>query len=65
MKFANLRDQSLKAFHESIRRQVGADKLSEHRYRLMGDSAKLYAEELETEMERRRISFTPIEWPVH
>jgi hypothetical protein len=33
------------------------------RYRLAGDGVKQYADKLREEMERRRLSFTPIDWP--
>jgi hypothetical protein len=61
MNFANAKDQSLLAFYESVRRQVEADKSA--RCRLVGDTAREYAERLLEEMVRRRLSFTPIEWP--
>ena len=31
--------------------------------RLAGNAMKRYADQLKDEMNRRRISFTPIEWP--
>ncbi len=63
MKFENLKDESLIAYYESVRRQVDADYKLRTRYRLIGDNVKRYAEELRAEMERRELRFTPIEWP--
>jgi hypothetical protein len=55
------RDESLLIFYESVRRQVDADRYE--RYRFTGKSVKEYAERLREEMNRRRLRFTPIEWP--
>jgi hypothetical protein len=61
--FARSKDESLLHFYESIRRQVEIDRLSGGRYRFVGDSAQRYADRLRGEMERRRLRFTPIDWP--
>jgi hypothetical protein len=58
-----LSDESVLRFYENIRQQVAADMRLESRYRLMGVSAKQQAERLREEMTRRRMRFTPIEWP--
>jgi hypothetical protein len=63
MDFARSKDESLLHFYESVRRQVEADRLSGGRFRFAGDSAKQYADKLRDEMERRRLRFTPIDWP--
>jgi hypothetical protein len=63
MKFANLSDESLLAYYESIRRQVAADSNIGGRYRLVGSRVKEYADALKEEMSRRQLSFTPIHWP--
>jgi hypothetical protein len=55
------KDESLLAFYESVRRQVEADRHA--KYRFAGKSAKEYAERLREEIDRRRLRFTPIEWP--
>ncbi len=39
------------------------DKRAGGRYRLAGDGVRQYADALREEMERRRLSFTPIDWP--
>jgi hypothetical protein len=33
------------------------------RYRFAGESAKEYAERIRDEMDRRKLNFSPIEWP--
>jgi hypothetical protein len=63
MNLTNTTDESLMAYHESVRRQVVADNRLGGRYRLTGASVKQYAEELQAEMNRRRLRFKPIEWP--
>ncbi|ABQ38380.1 hypothetical protein BBta_6471 [Bradyrhizobium sp. BTAi1] len=51
------------AYYESVRKQVAADSRIGGPYRLIGDRAKQYAQELQAEMRRRELRFTPIEWP--
>jgi hypothetical protein len=63
MNFSNSNDERLLAFYEGVRRQVDLDKQAGGRYRLAGDGVKQYAEKLREELERRRLRFTPIEWP--
>jgi hypothetical protein len=63
MDFARANDHSLLSFHESVRRQVEADKFLSGKVRFVGDTAKQCAKRLREEMERRRLQFTPIEWP--
>jgi hypothetical protein len=63
MNFAHSKNESLLHFYESVRRQVEADKLSGGRYRFAGDAAKQYADQIREELERRRLQFTPIDWP--
>jgi hypothetical protein len=63
MNVAKLNDESLLTLYESVRRQVLADHSLGGRHRLVGNAGKQYAEELRTEMERRRLRFTRIDWP--
>ena len=62
MKLADLSDESLLAYYESVRRQVAADNHLGGRYRIVGRSIRRYAEELGAEMMRRQLRFTPIDW---
>lgn len=64
MNFSQTKADRLLAFYDGVRRQVELDKQAGGRYRLAGDGVKQYAEKLREEMERRRLQFTPIEWPL-
>jgi hypothetical protein len=59
----DLTDESLLAFYESVRRQVTADDKLGGR-RLAGATMKEYANRLKSEMDRRRLHFQPIDWPL-
>ena len=59
----NMTDESLLAFYESVRRQVTADQQLGTRYRLVGGTAKQYADHLKDEIRRRELAFKPIDWP--
>jgi hypothetical protein len=63
MTFLKSKDETLVLYYESIRRQVEADKKLDGRYRFMGEPVKQYADRLREEMDRRRLQFTPIDWP--
>jgi hypothetical protein len=62
MNFANATNETLIAFYESVRRQVQADAHSNGRRRLVGVSTKQYAGTVREEMDRRRMTFTPVDW---
>jgi len=62
MKLARVSDESLLAFYESVRRQVTTNTNMSGRYRLVGAHVRRYADALMDEMNRRRLSFTPIDW---
>jgi hypothetical protein len=63
MNFSSSKDERLLAFYNSVRRQVEMDTGSPVRYRFADGGVKQYTEKLREEMERRRLSFTPIDWP--
>ena len=63
MNFLQSKDERLLAFYDNVRQQVELDTRSGGRYRFAGDGVKQYAERLREEMDRRRLRFTPIEWP--
>ena len=63
MDLSNSKDERLLSFYDSVRREVELDIRSGGRYRLAGDGVKQYAERLREEMDRRRLRFTPIDWP--
>jgi hypothetical protein len=62
MKFANVSDKGLLTFYESVRGQLLADERLGGRVRLAGDSVRRYTTELQAEMTRRQMRFTPIDW---
>ena len=61
MNYSQMKDERLLAFYEAVRQQVILD--SNSRYRFAGDGVRAYAEKLREEMEKRRMRFTPIDWP--
>jgi hypothetical protein len=63
MNFLQSKDERLLAFYENVRRQVELDRQSGGRYRYAGEGVKQYAERLREEMDRRRLSYKPIDWP--
>ena len=63
MSFSQSKDERLLTFYENIKRQIDLDKQAGGRYRFAGDGVKQYAEQLREEMDRRRLLFTPIDWP--
>jgi hypothetical protein len=63
MDLLSLSDESLRAYYESVRRQVAADTKLGGRHRLAGAAVKEYANRLTSEMDRRRMDFKPIVWP--
>jgi hypothetical protein len=66
MSISALNDESLLRFHESIRREVEADRDSMRRgykhFFANGEGIRKYATSLRLEMERRRLNYSPILW---
>ena len=66
MSLIALSDESLLRFHDSIRREVEADRDSMRRghkhFFTDSDGIKKYAGNLRVEMERRRLNYSPILW---
>ena len=62
MRPSSLKDDSLIALYETVRRQTLTDKGAAIRSRVVGENMKGYAEKLRAEMERRGLRFKPIEW---
>jgi len=61
MNYSQMKDERLLAFYENVRHQVALDTGS--RYRFAGEGVRAYADKLREEMDRRRLRFTPINWP--
>jgi len=62
MNFSSSNDKSLLSLWESVRRQVAAGRANGDRCRFVGANVRAYAESIRSEMERRELSYTPIEW---
>lgn len=62
IKFSEQSDESLLAYYESVRRQVAADVQLRREYRLVSDTTRRFAADLQKEMELRKLSFVPIDW---
>jgi hypothetical protein len=62
MNFSQMKDERLLTFYESVRQQVALDAGS--KYRFAGEGVRAYADKLREEMERRGLSFNPINWPM-
>lgn len=66
MSLAALSSESLLRFYENVRKQVEADRDTMRRGHIHffanGDGVKKYAAGLRAELERRRVSFSPITW---
>lgn len=62
MSFDKLSDASLLHLYENIRQQVEAD-TNNDRYHFLGEAAKQRAEEIRSEIDRRDLFASPINWP--
>jgi hypothetical protein len=60
MNFSQMKDERLLAFYENVRHQVALDAGS--RYRFAGDGVRALRRQ---EMDKRRLRFTPIDWPAN
>lgn len=61
-RYNDLSDESLLAYYESVRRQAAADVQLLGEYRLVRETTRRYAAELQKEMELRNLHFIPIAW---
>jgi hypothetical protein len=60
---ADLNDESILRFYNNIRSQVEADRYSRHKF-MTGDAVKQRASALGEEIIRRRLQYSPIDWPL-
>jgi hypothetical protein len=58
--FSSSRDEGLLSLWESLRRQVQTDRTNGGRSRVVGHNLRAYAELLRSEMDRRELKYTPI-----
>jgi hypothetical protein len=62
MSVEHMPDERLTRFYENIRKEVEADRMYKHRF-MSGPTVREYADSLRSEMIKRRLSHSPIEWP--
>ena len=62
MNYSQTKDETLLRYYDDVRQQVILDGNSP--YRLAGDGVRAYAEKLREEMDKRRLKYAPINWPV-
>ena len=55
-------DERVKIFYENIRQQAAAERELKHCF-LSGRTVRQYADQLRDELVKRRLQYTPIEWP--
>jgi hypothetical protein len=62
MSVEHMPDQRLAHFYENIRQQVEADRASKHQL-MANPTVRQYADKLRSEMIKRRLQHSPIDWP--
>jgi hypothetical protein len=62
MSVGRMPDERLARFYENIRQQVEADRAWKHQF-MANPTVRQYADRLGTEMMKRRLKHSPIEWP--
>jgi len=62
MSVEQMPDERLAHFYENIRQQVEADQANKHQF-MANPTVRQYADRLRSEMIKRRLSHSPIEWP--
>jgi hypothetical protein len=62
MNYFQTKDETLLLFYDGVRQQVVLDGNSS--YRLAGEGVRAYSEKLREEMDRRRLRYAPIDWPM-
>jgi hypothetical protein len=60
---AHVTDETLLKLFENVRSQVSSDNRLGDKHRLLGDTAKKYADDLFEEIQRRSLQVAPIRWP--
>jgi hypothetical protein len=62
MNYSQTKEETLLRYYDDVRQQVVLDGNS--RSRFAGEGVRTYAEKLRKEMDKRRLTYAPIEWPV-
>ena len=61
MALAELNDENLLRLYDNIRDQVSADRMHKHKF-MSGGSVRQYADQLRSEITKRRLRHAPIDW---
>ncbi len=62
MSVERMPDERLAHYYESIRQQVEADRAHKHQFTASA-TVRDYADKLQSELIKRRLKHSPIEWP--
>ena len=62
MSVEHMPDGRLVHYYESVRQQVEADRAGNHTF-MMNPTVQQYADRLQSELIRRGLEYSPIEWP--
>jgi hypothetical protein len=62
MSVERMPDERLTHFYENIRQQVEADRANKHQF-TANQTVRQYADQLRSEMIKRRLKHSPINWP--
>jgi hypothetical protein len=62
MSVEDMPNERLTRFYENIRRQVDADRVYRHQF-MAGPTVRHYADSIRSELIKRRLEHSPIEWP--
>jgi hypothetical protein len=62
MSIERMPDERLTHFYENIRQHVEADRANKHHF-MANQTVRQYADDLRSEMTKRRLKHSPIEWP--
>ncbi len=62
MSVEDMSDERLVRYYENVRQQVEADRAGNHKF-MMNPTVQQYADQLQSEMIKRGLEHSPIEWP--
>ena len=62
MSVEDMPDERLVHYYECVRQQVEADRAGNHKF-MMNPTVQQYADQLESEMIKRGLEHSPIQWP--
>src|SRR3954468_13068079 len=62
MSVQDMPDERLVHYYENVRQQVEADRAGNHKF-MMNPTVQQYADQLQSEMIKRGLEHSPIQWP--